>query len=46
MAEHDLRSIAFPRLSNDQVAKLGRCSATALKTYREARFCSGSASRT
>jgi thioredoxin reductase (NADPH) len=34
MAEHELKSVAFPRLGDDQIAKLGRCVATVLKTYR------------
>ncbi len=35
MVEHDLRSIAFPRLDEAQVAALGRCPLTTLKKYRD-----------
>ncbi|MER3424943.1 MAG: thioredoxin reductase, partial [Nitrospiraceae bacterium] len=35
MAEHDLRSIAFPTLDEAQIAQLGRCTATASKSYRD-----------
>jgi thioredoxin reductase (NADPH) len=33
MAEHDLRSIAFPKFDDNQLAALGRCSLTKLKRY-------------
>ncbi len=35
MPEHDLQTVAFPRLDQDQIAKLGRCAAAARKTYRD-----------
>jgi thioredoxin reductase (NADPH) len=35
MPERDLQSVAFPRLDEDQIAKLGRCAAAAPKTYRD-----------
>ena len=35
MAEHDLRSVAFPTLNESQMAALGRCPLTALKKYRD-----------
>lgn len=35
MPEHDLQTVAFPRLDPDQIAKLGRCAATARETYRD-----------
>ena len=35
MPEHDLQSVAFPRLDQDQIAKLGRCAAATPKTYRD-----------
>jgi thioredoxin reductase (NADPH) len=34
MAEHDLRSVAFPGLDEAQLAALGRCPLTKLKRYR------------
>jgi thioredoxin reductase (NADPH) len=33
--EHDPRSIAFPKLGDDRIAALGRCSFTAQKPYRD-----------
>ena len=35
MAEHDLHSVAFPKLGADRVAALGRCPFTAQKRYRD-----------
>ena len=35
MAEHDLRSVAFPKLDDAQMASLGRCPLTKLKRYRD-----------
>jgi thioredoxin reductase (NADPH) len=34
MAEHDLHSVAFPKLDEGQIASLGRCPLTTLKRYR------------
>ena len=34
MNEHDLRTIAFPKLDEAQLARLGRCSLTSLRCYR------------
>ena len=38
MAEHDLQSVAFPRLDDAQMAKLASCAATAQKTFRDGEF--------
>jgi thioredoxin reductase (NADPH) len=35
MAEHSLQSVAFPVLSEDQIAELGHCTAAAPKLYRD-----------
>jgi thioredoxin reductase (NADPH) len=35
MAEHELRSVAFPRFDEAQVAALGRCPVTVLRRYRD-----------
>jgi hypothetical protein len=35
MAEHDLESIAFPRLDESQMAELERCTGAARKKYRD-----------
>jgi len=35
MAEHDLHSIAFPILDEDQIAKLGQCTEASTKSYRD-----------
>ncbi len=35
MAEHELRSVAFPRFDEAQVAALGRCPVTVLRQYRD-----------
>lgn len=35
MAEHDLHSIAFPILDEDQIAELGRCTAASTKSYQD-----------
>jgi thioredoxin reductase (NADPH) len=35
MAEHDLQSVAFPKLDEAQLAALGRCPLTKLKHYRD-----------
>src|SRR5216683_2802067 len=35
MAEHELRSVAFPTLADSQMAQLEHCSATVRKTYRD-----------
>src|SRR5580704_18662632 len=34
MTEHDLHSVAFPKLDEGQLASLGRCPLTTLKRYR------------
>jgi thioredoxin reductase (NADPH) len=35
VAEHDLHSIAFPKLSDDRLASLGQCKFTARKVYHD-----------
>ena len=35
MAEHDLQSVAFPKLDEAQMAALGRCPLTTLRRYRD-----------
>ena len=35
MAEHDLLTVAFPTLDEDQITKLGLCAAATRKTYRD-----------
>ena len=35
MAEHDLRSLAFPTLDDAQIAELGRCTSAMSRTYRD-----------
>ena len=35
MAEHDLKSVAFPGLDAAQMASLGRCPLTKLQRYRD-----------
>src|SRR2546422_6765169 len=35
MAEHDLHTVAFPKLDEAQIAALGRCAGASLKRYRQ-----------
>jgi thioredoxin reductase (NADPH) len=35
VSQQDLQTVAFPRLSEAQLASLGRCPATTLKRYRD-----------
>ena len=36
MAEPDLRAVAFPTLTDTQIAELGRCTSAVRKVYRDA----------
>src|SRR5438552_15253677 len=35
MAEHDLQSIAFPTLDEEQIARLNNCTAAVLRSYQD-----------
>src|SRR5258708_12557078 len=35
MAEHSLKSVAFPKLDDSQIAELGRCTTAAPKSYKD-----------